>query len=190
VAGWRIKAIVTVGASAALLVVAWSGLAWFSGMPPSVLVARILYDDVPRIEIPLQLNPSAPVAFAARILEKRNYWLNLRIYFGGVEQRKQVSDVVGDARSVPVHVPGPSEVATEVHVVIRDQERRVVHERTVRSVGRSDTAGDSLGRRLDEFVLDTGRYDISITPAEGVAEFRPFRTTIELTYHPKTTADR
>lgn len=169
----------------------WLAAIWtLMGMPPHEYVTRLVYrtmnNDVPYLELPLKLATSEPFTFRARIVEKRQYWLNLRVYFDSSEQRLAVAKAVGDFASRPRNVNPPGAV-TVFRVEVRDREQRIVHESIPRSEGRESTIGDSLGRRLDAFVLDKGIYDISVAPLSDVSAFAGFRTSLKLTYQPNST---
>ena len=160
----------------------------FMGVPPQAyvtqLVYRAIYKDVPQFEVPVHWPATA--TFPARIIEKRRYWLNLRVHFVGTEQRLAAANVVGEFASRPRNVNRPGEPTT-FRVEVRTLDRVIVHESNLSSESRSDTSGDSLGRRLDEFILDKGLYEISVTPMRDMAAFSAFPTSLELTYHPNST---
>lgn len=169
----------------------WLAAIWtLLGVPPheyvTRLVYRTIYDDVPRLELPLKLATSEPVAFQVRILEARRYWLNLRVYFIDDAQRLAASNAVGNFHSVPRNM-NPAGEATVFRVEVRDQDHHIIHESSLRSEGQSDAAKDSLGRRIDEFVLTQGIYNISVTPLGDFSAFSRFRTALELTHFPNST---
>ena len=179
-----------ISATITILVFCWFAIGWvFLGVSPLMHLAWLIYPNVPRFEVQVDLKENVPIVLQARILEKRRYLLNLRVYFSGNEERAVVAALVGG----PVGRPGnialpPGTQRTSFHVSILSADGRIVHERDVQSEGRSDTSSDSLGRRIDEFVLGKGAYEISLTPTNSSIGLHAFRTSLELTYQPKSSA--
>jgi hypothetical protein len=147
---------------------------WEFGREP---ILRRVYGDVPRLEIPTDLDKS--LEFRVRIIDKRNYWLHLLVYYDNKEQRSQVEQVVGLHND-----PG---TPTTFHVIVRDESGRIIHDKSRAVVGSDGVGANCRVRRIDEFILSPGVYLIQVTPVGDLWPFRGLRTAYELMSHPKAT---
>jgi hypothetical protein len=168
-------------------------------MGTGVLIAAVLwafaresmlqrwYGDVPRLEFPTDLDKS--VEFRARILDKRNYWLSLLVYYHSNDERAAVEQIVGRYRGTEKS-PADYGISTQFHIVVRDEGGRIVRDESPTVVGMNGFTANYRIRRVDEFILTPGIYFIQVTPVGAFSAFRRFRTVFELNYHPKATPIR
>jgi hypothetical protein len=146
-----------------------------------------VYGDVPRLEFRTDLDK--PLEFRARILDKRNYWLDLLVYYDNKDQRAAVEQIVGRYRGSE-KTPADYGVPTQFHVVVRDESRRIIRDEIRTAVGMNGFTAHYRVRRIDEFILSPGIYFIQATPVGDFSAFRGFRTAFELTSNPKATPIR
>lgn len=172
------------------LCIAWLGLVWSLGVPPYVYIAKFLYNDVPRIEVPVRLRANEPFAFQLRILEKRNYLLNLSAHFDSDAERSAARAFIGGPLSAPHNLAHPPGTLTVFNITVCDSKGRVLHESHISSDGRNYITAKSVGRKIGEFVLDPGIYDISVTLLNDIPELTKLETSLEVTYSPKSFAIR
>jgi len=174
-------------------------LAWAALIGAGVLVAatlwafarepilRRVYGDVPRLEFSTDLD--TPLEFRARILDKRNYWLDLLVYYDNKDQRAAVEQIVGRYRGSE-KTPADYGLPTQFHVVVRDENGRIIRDENRTVVGMNGFTANYRVRRIDEFILSRGIYLIQVTPIGDFSAFRAFRTAFELTSNPKATPIR
>lgn len=153
------------------------------------------YGDVPRLEFPTDLDK--PVEFRARILDKRNYWLSLLVYYHGNDERAAVQQIVGrhyynylSANRGSERSPADYGIPTQFHIVVRDESGRIVRDESPTVIGVIGFTANYRIRRIDEFILTPGIYFIQVTPVGDFSAFRRFRAAFELNYHPKATPIR
>jgi len=179
---WLAQALVAVVLAILGVVLLRVAVTWMFGASPYVQYLKLVHDDIPRLVIPVRMEQGVPVTFQARIIYKRSYELNLLVHFSGKEQRAVVADLIGGPIGQPINAgQPPGKLPTTVRITVRDQDRRVVHDRTGSSNGRIGTASHFLGRDLGLLPLDEGLYTISVTPLSDVSGLVPFRTELELT---------
>ena len=152
---------------------------WAFGRAP---IIHWIYDDVPRLEFPTGL--VKPIEFRARILEKRNYWLNLLVYYENDVQSIAGGKIVGRYGSRDLTQSG---ILTEFRVVIHDDRGRIIRDENRKVVGRNGYTGKFFIRRIDEFILSPGIYFIEVTPIGDFSSFQGFRTSLDLTSYGKAT---
>src|SRR5262245_5038545 len=174
-------------------------LAWAALIGTGVLVATMLwafawepilhrvYGDVPRLEFPTDLDK--PLEFRARILDKRNYVLNLLVYFDNKDQRAAAEQIVGRPLGSPKN-PANFGVPTQFRIIVRDDSGRIIRDENRTAVGINGTAASFFIRRIDEFILTPGIYFIQVTPVGDFSSFRGFRTSLDLTRNAKATPIR
>jgi len=174
-------------------------LAWAALIGTGVLVAatlwafarepilRRVYGDVPRLEFSTDLDK--PLEFRARIIDKRNYWLDLLVYYDNKDQRAAVEQIVGRYRGSE-KTPADYGLPTQFHVVIRDENGRIIRDENRTVVGMNGFTANYRVRRIDEFILGRGIYFIQVTPIGDFSAFRAFPTAFELTSNPKATPIR
>jgi Domain of unknown function (DUF5625) len=150
-------------------------------------ILRRMYGDVPRLEFPTDLDKS--LEFRARILDKRNYWLDLLVYYDNKDQRAAVEQIVGLYRGTEKTFADFG-VPTQFHVVIRDDRGRIIREENRAVVGMNGFTSHYRVRRIDEFILSPGIYFIQVTPVGDFSAFRGFRAAFELMSYPKATPIR
>jgi hypothetical protein len=154
---------------------------WIFGVSPRDQYLRFIHSDVPPLRIPVQLEQAVPVTFQARITRKRKYELNLLVYFANRKERATVESLIGTRHVLPNSGAEPvSRLPTTVRIIVQDQDRRVLSDKTIRSDGRLMTAAQYLGRGLDLLPLEEGIYAVSITPLNDVSPLKPFRIELEL----------
>jgi hypothetical protein len=150
-------------------------------------ILRRVYGDVPRLEFPTDLDK--PLEFRARILDKRNYWLDLLVYYDNQEQRAAVEQIVGLYRGTE-KTSADFGVPTQFHVAIRDDKGRIIRDENRTVVGMNGFTAHYRVRRIDEFILSPGIYFIQVTPVGDFSALRGFRVAFELTSQPKATPIR
>ena len=165
------------------LIVLTVAVRWLFGASPYAQFMQLIHNDIPRQVVRVELVQGTPVRFQTRIIQSNVYDLNLLVFFDNSEQRAGVDDLIGG----PVGQPGnvvrrPGKLSTMVRIVVRDQDNRTIHDRTVRTEGRIVTAADFLGRRLDTITLHEGIYEISVTPLSDVSGVASFRSALEVYY--------
>ena len=170
-------------AATAVLLALIVGVRSMYGASPYLQFLKLIYSDIPVQVVPIEFVQGTPATFRTRIIQRNTYYLNLLVYFDNAEQRAGVDELIGG----PVGQPGnvarrPGRLQTEVRVVVRDAERRTVHDRTVQTEGRMATAGAYLGRRLDTIELNEGIYEISVTPLSDMSRLATFRSALEIYY--------
>jgi hypothetical protein len=150
-------------------------------------ILRTVYSDVPRLEFATTLEK--PLVFRARILDKRQYMLNLLVHYDNREQRVALQQILGKWGDNE-QTSADSGIRTQFRIVVRDDGDRIIRDETPGSIGWHGTREGSLDRRIDAFTLSSGIYFIEVTPVGDLSAFRNFRTSVELTTHPKATAIR
>jgi hypothetical protein len=153
------------------------------GVSPYVQFLKLIYSDIPVQVVPVVLVQGTPATFRTRIIQRNIYYLNMLVYFDNDEQRAEVDDLIGGQVGQPGNVARrPGKLRTENRIVVRDAEGRTIHDRTLRTEGRTATAGTYLGRRIDTVELNEGVYEISVTPLTDMSRIAPFRTALEIYY--------
>jgi Domain of unknown function (DUF5625) len=164
------------------LIILTVSVRWLYGVSPSAQVLKLIYSDIPVQVVPVELVEGAPVTFRTRIIQRNIYYLNLLVYFDNDEQRVGVDDFIGGPIGQPGNVARRPGKPTIARIIVRDAENRTIHDRTVRTEGRTATAGAYLGRRLDTIELSEGIYEISVTPLSDISRLAPFRSAFEVYY--------
>jgi len=172
-------AAIIAGLAAGDVLLEFSGVKWW-------IIHRI-YSDLPRLEFATKLEK--PLEFRARILDKRQYLLNLLVYYDNREQRSALVQILGKWGGNE-QTSADFGVRTQFHVVVRQDSGPIIRDETRTSIGWHGTRESSLDRRIDAFILSRGIYFIGVTPIGDFSAFRDFRTSIELTTYPKATAIR
>jgi hypothetical protein len=90
----------------------------------------------------------------------------------------------------PGHLARHPGTLTVFNIVVREREGRILHENRISADGQSYVGAKTLGRKIGEFVLDPGIYDISVTLINNVPELAQLETSLEVTYRPKSSAIR
>ncbi|UPK16799.1 DUF5625 family protein [Bradyrhizobium sp. 131] len=153
------------------------------GEPPYVQYLKWAHHDIPRFSVPVLLVEGTPFTFQARIIAKKQYQLNLVVYFTGAKQEAALAALLGGPVAQPINAGSPpGKLSTTFRVTVRDQENRVVHDQTGSSDGIVASTAFSRARELALLPLDEGLYTLSITPLIEVSALAPFRTEMELTY--------
>src|SRR5262249_26118031 len=117
----RLRRILAWVASAAAVVfgtlIAWSIV--------ELPLMRHIHGDVPRLEFATDL--ANPLEFRARILDKRQYWLELLVYYDNPDERAAMERLVG---AWPGSQPRAADrgIPTQFDIVVRDSSGRVVHQ--------------------------------------------------------------
>jgi Domain of unknown function (DUF5625) len=160
-----------------VLIVLTVAVRWLYGLSPYGQLMKLFYSDIPTQVVPAELVEGVPTTFRTRIIQRHTYSLSLLVYFNNDEQRAAVDDLIGGPRR-------PGKLRTDVRIVVRDAENRIIRDQTVQAKGRF-TGGDYLGRQLDRFGLDEGIYEISVTFLSSTSRLIPFRTALEVNYRVK-----
>lgn len=150
-------------------------------------ILRAVYSDVPPLTFPADLDK--PFEFRARIIDTRQYWVDLLVHYENKDQRDAVEQVVG---GYPGSKPSPTDagVPAQFRVVVRDEGGRVVRDDNLNTTGMKSIGVDYRRRRIDEFILGPGVYSIQVTPVGDLSRFREFRTSLQFTTQPKATPIR
>src|SRR5215510_7446114 len=172
-------AAIVVGLAVGDVLLEFSGAKWW--------ILHRIYSDLPRLELATSLDK--PLAFRARILDKRQYLLRLLVHYENQEQRAVAVRLLGEwgART---KTSVDSGLPTQFHVVVRDDSGRIVHDESGTSIGWHGSGSGYLVRGIDAFILSRGIYFIEVTPIGDFSAFRDFRTTLELGTYAKATPIR
>lgn len=174
--------------TAALIVIATMTLSVaLTGKTLKEHAAAIVYDGVPPMTQAVAEKNDQTIRMRVFVVERRSYRLNFRVYFANDNERRQVAALVGGPIARPSGEGSPPGVLTTFNIIVRSPNGNPILEHDVRSNGRDDTAIDSLGRSLDEIDLSPGQYELEVKPTSDLSSFRPFKSSLEFTYHPKST---
>ncbi|MDH2351566.1 DUF5625 family protein [Bradyrhizobium sp. SSUT18] len=156
---------------------------WVYGESPYVQYLKWAHHDIPRFTVPVRLVEGSPFTFQGRIIGKKRYQLNLMVYFTGAKEEAALTALLGGPAAQPINTGLPSgKLPTTFRVTVHDQEKRVVHDQTLRADGIVASTAFFRARELALLSLDEGLYTLSITPLSNVSALTPFRSEIELTY--------
>lgn len=159
---------------------------WVYGESPYVQYLKWVHHDILRFTVPVLPIEGTPLTVQARIIGRKQYRLNLVIYFTGPKEEAILQTLIGGPIAQPINagVP-PSKLPTTFRVTVHDQEKRVVYDQTRSTDGIVASTVFSRARELALLPLDQGLFTISVTPLIDVSALAPFRTEIELTYSEK-----